>query len=236
MGQQGVVSRAHLVVRHFSSVMDPRRRVTQASAAAAAAGPSLLSLPDALLVECLRHVPQDQRCVSIGPPVGLAPILSNSICRHPAARRAARPPSPPLLVCIEHTCAVLFFSCRLQDVALVNKRLSGLCLAPQLLQTLQVAITSGDGPAVVQRTQSLLELLTAHGGHVRHLDLDVQLPEVATDEEHNEVAALVTACLAACAAAGGGPETLLFSADTPLASTAPLAGLTRLQKLEGLGK
>lgn len=46
--------------------MAPRRRAAQASTAAAAAGPSLLSLPDALLVECLQYLRQSQRCVLWG--------------------------------------------------------------------------------------------------------------------------------------------------------------------------
>lgn len=83
----------------------------------------------------------------------------------------------------------------------VNKRLSGLCLAPQLLRPLQIAIYDDNGTVVVQRLQSLLPFLAAHARHVRSLELDVKVPADASTEQHSEAAALVTGVLIACAAA-----------------------------------
>lgn len=122
-------------------------------------------------------------------------------------------------------------------MALVNQRLRGLCLEPQLLGELEVTISGGGGgsAAVVQRTRSLLGLLIACGRHVRKLDLDVRLAEDAPEQHRLEVAALVSSCLAACAAAGQLQE-LRISEATPLGSTAWLQGLTGLQTLSGLGE
>lgn len=120
-------------------------------------------------------------------------------------------------------------------MALVNKRLSGLCLAPQL-QNLRVSIRSEDSSAVVQRARSLLGLFTAHARHVRSLDLHVDLPRDAQSRQWMEVAALVTGCLTACGTAGGALELLAVSSSTPLASTAWLCGLSSLQKLDGMGE
>lgn len=125
---------------------------------------------------------------------------------------------------------------RLQHVARVNKRLSGLCLAPQLLRSLQVTISDADGSKVVQRLEALLAFLAAHARHVRSLELDVHLPASASTEQDSEAAALVTACLTACAAAGGALEALYVSPDTPLGTTAWLTKLSNLQALERLGE
>ncbi len=122
-------------------------------------------------------------------------------------------------------------------MALVNKRLRGLCLEPQLLGELEVTISGGSGgcAAVVQRTRSLLGLLIGYGRHVCQLDLDVRLPEDAPEQHWQEVAALVSSCLAACATAGQLQE-LRISEATPLGSTAWLSGLTSLHTLSGLGE
>lgn len=122
-------------------------------------------------------------------------------------------------------------------MALVNQRLRGLCLEPQLLGELEVTISGGGGgsAAVVQRTRSLLGLLIACGRHVRKLDLDVRLAEDAPEQHRLEVAALVSSCLAACATAGQLQE-LRISEATPLGSTAWLQGLTNLHTLSALGE
>lgn len=121
-------------------------------------------------------------------------------------------------------------------MALVNKQLHSLCLAPPLLGELRVTIRSEDGGAVVRRTRALLGLLTTHARHVRSLELDVEPPADALDAQRLEAAALVTGCMVACGAAGGRLETLWISPDTPVASTAWLPGLTSLEIIEGLGE
>lgn len=150
----------------------------------------------------------------------------------PPLRRAASALRRRSLTQPLHPC----FPRRVQHIALVNKRLHGLCLAPQLLESLDVGIGGEDGAAVVDRVRSLLGLFMAHGRHVRTLDLHVQLPEAASEQQKLEVAALVTGCLTACGtAAAGALEELKISPETPLASTAWLQGLAHLEEIGGLG-
>ena len=80
--------------------------------------------------------------------------------------------------------------------------------------------------------------LARHGG--RSLRLDIQMPNALLESSKAEVAALVCACLATCAAPrgqpGGGLRRLSISPGTPLPSTSCLPLLTALEALHLPGR
>ena len=128
------------------------------------------------------------------------------------------------------TCMFYFLPGRLSHVALACKQLRVLCTAPALLEELDVSI---QGSRTLARTRGLLRFLMRHCEHARSLGLSISIDEAGADR--GEVAALVCACLATCAAPrgqpGGGLRQLSIGSDTPLASTSCLPLLTALEEL-----
>lgn len=120
-----------------------------------------------------------------------------------------------------HPC---WLPCRLTQAALVNKQLHALCLAPQLLHTIDVQLI---GFQVIARLQSLLEfLMRLAAPHLHRLMLCV-----AAAPQRHEAAALVASCMGVLSAAGQLEE-LMIDGWTPLATTAWLPGLTALRRLQ----
>ena len=121
------------------------------------------------------------------------------------------------------------------------KRLCQLCLAPELLRSIQLG---EEGPMAVPRCEELQDFLAHHAQHVRRLTLHLQLSkgsettaEPADDEllQYTQLRAAVAGCLAACAAASSssaGLEELVLSGATPAVQIDHwLPHLARLQVL-----
>ena len=96
-------------------------------------------------------------------------------------------------------------------MALVSKRFRALCVAPQLLRSVEV-ITSAvqDGEELLPRVASALRFLTAHAAHVHQLGLHVDGRgsgghQTLFGSPARQVEADVAGCLAACATAGCSP-------------------------------
>ena len=144
-----------------------------------------------------------------------------------------------LLACV-HVCGChpALPTPRFRSVALVSKRFRALCLAPQLLHSLDVSV-GGSADSVLQRSAALLQLLTAHAAHVEELVLDIEPVADEGDEgagqlsdsQQQELAANVAGALTACAAAGV-LQRLTVGAETLLPSLAWLPALRPLQKLQ----
>ena len=121
------------------------------------------------------------------------------------------------------------------------KRLCQLCLAPELLRSVQLG---EEGPMAMPRCEELVDFLAQHAQHVRRLTLHLQLSkgseaaaEPAEDEllQYTQLRAAVGGCLAACAASSSsnaGLEELVLSGATPAAQVDHwLPHLPRLQEL-----
>lgn len=127
--------------------------------------------------------------------------------------------------------------CSFKVVALVCKRFSQLCLAPELLRCVQLAAV---GERAVPRCRSLLAFLQTHARHVRRLTLHACIsearPQEAAEEElgdpalRQELREVLQQCYAALGAAGAAEEVIL-SAATPVADAAWLASLATLRLL-----
>ena len=185
----------------------PPRRSSPAQPA-----PSLLALPPEVLLHILAAVSQADRWVQ-----GCERCWSDRRSE-PANRCTQRPPLPlPRAAALPSWAALVTLLRRLSSVALTCKQLHGLCSAPPLLSSLDVHIR---GARVLPRTQRLLRFLVTRGEHVRSLRLDVAYLEELPD--YNQVAGLVTACVAACAARQGQPGSglrrLVIQPHTPLAA------------------
>ena len=118
-------------------------------------------------------------------------------------------------------------------MALVSKRFRALCLAPQLLRSLDVTIGGGAG-SVLPRTAALLQFLAAHAAHVRELDIEIHPlssggADLLSDSQLQEAGENVAGALMECAA--GALCSLLVGPETPLAGTAWLPALRHLQEL-----
>ncbi|PRW45179.1 lactation elevated 1 [Chlorella sorokiniana] len=131
---------------------------------------------------------------------------------------------------------------RLASLAFVCKRLRQLCLAPELLRSVQLAVW---GPAALPRGCSLQRFLEQHGQHVRRLTLQLQLQDPQEEaffrimpESHAQLGAAVAGCLAACAAAssggGGGLEELVLSPSTDMSQADAEQWLPHLPRLQVL--
>ena len=159
----------------------------------------------------------------VGPPAATAAAAAAIWCLPP-------PPPPKSATCVPYT-----LRCRLSHVALACKQLHAICTAPALLEELHVCI---HGTRTLARTRGLLRFLMQHGEHVRSLQLSIPIDAGGADE--GEVAALVPACLVACAARhtqpGGGLRQLSISSDTPLHSSSCLPLLTALEELSLPGR
>lgn len=133
------------------------------------------------------------------------------------------------------------FACRLSTVCLACKRLRRLCLAPQLLRSIQLQATELRVELCVAVSQSLQHFLERHAQHVRHLTLRLRYSHISEEmKQHSPpLGAAVAGCVAACAAASsgggsGGLEQLVLSAETDAAQVDLarwLPGMTRLQAL-----
>lgn len=196
--------------------MAPRRRPR---AEAEAAPPSLASLPDELILRCLEPLSLEERC---------AP------CSLPSAAAAATALHLPA-TCI-HNVSSNHAPRRLRSVALVSERFRALCMAPQLLASLEVSIC-GSGN-VLPRSAALLQFLLANAAHVQELNLAINSADddddddaQLSDSQQQELAANVASSLAVCSAAGT-LRLLDISEETPLASTAWLPALWNLQQLK----
>lgn len=126
-------------------------------------------------------------------------------------------------------------------MCLACKRLRQLCLAPELLRSIQLAAW---GPDALPRAQSLQRFLERHARHVRHLTLHLQLqdpqeelPFAIGPEPLGELDAAVACCLVACAAAsssGAGLEELVLAHATDMSLTDAEQWLPRLTRLQVL--
>ncbi|KAL4452185.1 hypothetical protein ABPG75_007847 [Micractinium tetrahymenae] len=160
-----------------------------------------------------------------------------------ARRGIANRPWPPAI--LDHLTDDLLVRClafltpreRFNVAALVCKRFRQLCLAPELLRCVQLAVV---GERAVPRCRGLLAFLLAHAQHVRRLTLHACIsearPEEAPDGELGdpalrlELQGVLQQCCAALGAAGAAEEVIL-SAATPVADAAWLASLPRLRLL-----
>lgn len=182
---------------------------------------TLLTLPDALLVECLGRVALDDRCrLSPAPPVRPpaaalrpTPALHHTL-RHSPFPTPTQTPSPQT--------QTLY---RLLRCALVCRRLRALCLSPQLLHALEARIA---GPRVLPRTHALAAWLASHGRHIQVLKLDVQ-PPAPDAAACAELEAAVSACLAAAAATARGLQRLQLVHAVPRGPATWLLQMTALQ-------
>ena len=160
-----------------------------------------------------------------------APSWSRRKSIQPALIGPARDPMP----------LVQPIPCRLSAACFVCKRFRELCLAPELLRSMQLGAW---GPTALPYGQSLQHFLEQHAQHVRRLTLHLQLqdphlghPLPYAQHLHDELAAAVAGCLAASAAASrGGPglEELVLSPATDLTRAGTRQWLPRLPRLQVL--
>lgn len=126
-------------------------------------------------------------------------------------------------------------------MSLVCQRLRQLCLAPELLRSVQLAAWGLSAPL---RCRSLQLFLAQHAQHVRRLTLHAQLQDAAEEiplpvepEQQAQLGAAVAGCLAACAAAAGdhaGLEQLVLSSATDVSQADAEQWLPRMQQLRVL--
>lgn len=117
----------------------------------------------------------------------------------------------------------------MKHVACVSKQFRSLCLAPQLLRSLDIHIPSGNQH--LARCEALLAFLATYGQHMQKLSLNIEKPE---NEESTALVTAVTAAVASClgaCGASGSLQRLVVSPETPVSSYAWLSGLTRLRVL-----
>lgn len=121
-------------------------------------------------------------------------------------------------------------TCRFGAATLVCKRLRELCLSPQLLGS--VAFYVGQPVTAVPRLRALLHFLLAHGRQVRELDVyQPPLNGLPAEQQLQEAAVWLGACLAACSGPGSSLSRLVLS-DVPQPSLGLPPGLTALRELQ----
>jgi len=117
--------------------------------------------------------------------------------------------------------------CRFQHASLVCKRFNALCLAPQLLRT--VDVSPAQAAAVLPRLRALAAFLAAHGQHIQRLSVDVSMASLI---QRGEALAFLGAGLEACGGAGSSLRQLDVACWGSLPTSDWLPGLTALRHLE----
>lgn len=132
--------------------------------------------------------------------------------------------------------ALLPQSERFKHISLVSQRLRQLCLSPELVRTVSVTLThrrpaNPSQACPLHRAASLHRFLETHAAHVCSLELHLSLHRSLDGPSSAQLAALLHACMAACAAKGQ-LEHLVVRSSQALGSTDWLPALTSLRRLE----
>ena len=108
--------------------------------------------------------------------------------------RGCPAPPPDLPFCqLPDPCPADF---RFGSVALVSKRLTALCLVPELVHRIDVDFPGGN--AQLPRLEAFLQFLSTHARHICSLQFGIG----SSKEEASQLDALVMGCLGAIGAAG----------------------------------